>query len=373
MQASRSEVRADAAGLTHWRRLQGPRPTGSPGAARARAYCAEVLRSAGYAVREDIFEFSRVPGALFTPLLGVVVLLTVTRAYLAARSQVSWLPLGVVLIGFVLVGLGAALCSGDGVLTVTAMRRAGVNLVAARGEAPPRVWLVAHIDSKWQPVSTFWRTAGIILSGLALLLTAALAVARLLPGDAGHWWRASLVLGWPGGLLLVASVVGERGPGALDNASGVAAVLGAAELMPASCNVGVLITDAEELGLAGARAWSREWRGAPGIALNCDSVDDVGRFTLMYSGGSAPSQPTAALRRAAAAGGEPARTTRLLPGVLTDSVALAARGWQTVTLSRGSLRTLSRVHTMSDDDAHMGGSGIPAAVQVLVVAATELC
>ena len=94
---------------------------------------------------------------------------------------------------------------------------------------------------------------------------------------------------------------------------------------------------------------------------------------MLFSGRAAPRRATEALERAAAALGEPARRLRLLPAVLTDSVALAARGWQTVTLSRGTLRTLSRIHTMTDDDGHMTGSGIPAAVQVLVVAATELC
>jgi acetylornithine deacetylase/succinyl-diaminopimelate desuccinylase-like protein len=363
----------DPAGLAHWRRLRGPRPAGSPAAARARAYCADVLRGAGYAVSEQVFEFSRVPGAYFTPALGLIVIVTVTRAFFVSQSAAAWLPLAGVLTGLVLIALAASLCAGDGVLTVSAARSRAVNLEATRGASRPRVWLVAHVDSKWQPVSTFWRTAGFMLAGIALAGVTLLAIARLAQGHAPDWWRAPLVLGWAGGLLLLASIVGERGPGALDNASGVAAVLGAAELLPEACDVGVLITDAEELGLAGARAWARAWREVPGIALNCDSVDDVGQFTLMFSGRAAPAQPTQALRRAAAATGQPARAVRLLPGVLTDSVALAARGWQTVTLSRGTLRTLSRVHTMSDDDAHMKGSGIPAAVQVLVLAATELC
>lgn len=363
---------ADPACLAHWRRLHGPRPAGSPAAASAGEYCAEVLRRAGYTVSKQEFEFSRIPGAFFTPAVGAILLVAVTSAS-GARRGAPWAPLLCLAVGFCLVAGGAALCAGDGVLRLPFLRRRAANVVGVRGDAKPRIWLVAHLDSKWQPVSTFWRTAGIVLSSTAFGLAFVLALSRLFPGHQREWWWVPLALVWPGALLMIASFVGDRGPGALDNASGVAAVLGAAEAIPASCRVGVLITDAEELGLAGARAWARQWEGAPGIALNCDSVDDVGRFTLMFSGASAPQQPTDALLRASAAAGERARVVRLLPGVLTDSVALAARGWRTVTLSRGTLRTLSRVHTMSDDEAHMRGSGIPAAVQVLVVAAMELC
>ena len=275
--------------------------------------------------------------------------------------------------GALLIAMLAAACVGDGVLTLPLARRHGTNIVATRGSVAPRTWLVAHVDTKWQPISTLWRTAGLVALGTGGLLAGGFAVLRLSGIDAGNWWQVALALAVAGGIPVMASIVGSRGPGALDNASGVAAVLAAAELLPRSCGVGVLIADAEELGLAGARAWSRAWTAAPGVAVNCDSVDDVGHLTFMYSGRAAPAQPTEAMLRAARSAGHSFRVRRLLPGVLTDSVALAARGWQTVTLSRGTLRTLSRIHTMTDDDAHMVGSGIPAAVQVLVVAVTELC
>ena len=59
-------------------------------------------------------------------------------------------------------------------------------------------------------------------------------------------------------LPVMASVVGARSAGALDNASGVATVLRAVELLARDVAVGVVLTSAEELGLAGARAWARE-------------------------------------------------------------------------------------------------------------------
>ena len=38
-------------------------------------------------------------------------------------------------------------------------------------------------------------------------------------------------------------------------------------------DVGVLVTDAEELGLAGAHAWAAAGAGRGAIVLNCDGVD----------------------------------------------------------------------------------------------------
>lgn len=362
-----------ASGLDHWRRLQGARPSGSAAAEKARSYCAEVLEQAGFSVQRHPFGYSRFPGALATPLSGAVLTLAITAGSLVRHSAEHWAAPTTVAVGALIVVWLAVQCTGDGVLELPVARRNAVNLTATRGGAKPRTWLVAHLDTKWQPVSTLWRTGGIIALALGLIVAFIAAAATFAGASADAWWMVAVVLGWLGGVPVMGSVVGARGPGALDNASGVAAVLAASELLPASCNVGILIADAEELGLAGARAWARDWEGAPGIALNCDSLDDAGPLTLMHSGRSAPPQPTGAMRRAASAIGENARLLHLLPGVLTDSVALAARGWQTVTLSRGTLRTLSRIHTMADDDAHMTGSGIPAAVQVLVVAATELC
>ena len=51
--------------------------------------------------------------------------------------------------------------------------------------------------------------------------------------------------------------------------------------------MGVLLTSAEELGLAGARAWVHAWAQdgrAPGVALNCDGVDDRGTLALLPAG-----------------------------------------------------------------------------------------
>jgi hypothetical protein len=280
---------------------------------------------------------------------------------------IAGVALGIRMSGDVLVpAIVAAACGallgwlgGPGVLRLPLMRRRGVNLRATRGT--PTTWIVAHVDSKWQPVSMTLRVAGVIVSIAGLL---ALAGAVWL-GWGSDWLVGITMLAT---LPLLLSVVGERSDGALDNASGVATALGAASLVT-DPRVGVMITDAEELALAGARAWAREAR--PAIALNVDSVDDDGPLVAMYTG-SAPRRLISRLEAAASARGEQLRVLRLVPGILTDSVALAAAGWETVTLSRGTLRTLARIHTSWDTLSAMDGRGIAGAARVLADVAHDL-
>jgi len=341
-----------------------PRPAGSAAAAGARAYCANVLRAAGFDISEQEFEYSRFPGAWSMPIAGVGASLGAILLYLG--RQVPWLAVAGGLL-VVLVVAGVAWLGGRGVLGFPVARRRGVNLQAVRGGGDPPVWLVAHIDSKWQPVSMVARVAGVIGTAAGLIVLAALALARSSAADTVA--AATLMLTWVFAAPLVLSIAEARNTGALDNASGVCAVLEAVESLPATARVGVLITDAEEMALAGALAWARG--RAPSVALNCDSVDDHGTLTVMYSR-SRPAALVSQLEGAARIHGERLRVLRLIPGVLTDSVALANAGWKAVTLSHGDLRTLQRIHTAGDTLATLRGTGIASAARILAHTAMEL-
>jgi hypothetical protein len=131
-----------------------------------------------------------------------------------------------------------------------------------------------------------------------------------------------------------------------------------------------VVTTAEELGLAGGRALAAS-DAAPRVALNVDTVDDRGRFVCMTHGGR--SRALAAALRAAGEGcGVPVRTRRLVPGILTDSVALADAGWAAVTLSRGDARTLARIHTPGDAVGRVSGAGAADAARLLAAAASSI-
>lgn len=346
------------------------RPTGSAEAAAARAYCGDVLRGAGWSVKESSFEYSKVAGAFATPAAGVVAALCAVGFYLGRETRAVAVGAAALLAATlgVLSWVGRA-----GVLDFPGFRRTGVNVEAVRGSAEPVVWLVAHVDSKWQPVSMVVRVLGVAgtsvaLAGLAAL--AALGALRVMQpasgAQAGVWLLGVALLG---SVPLMLSVVGAGNAGALDNASGVAAVLHAAEQIPAQARVGIVITDAEEMGLAGSRAWVRG--RTPAAALNCDSIDDVGDFTIMYTK-AAPARLVERFRDAAAAQGDRLRVIRLIPGVLTDHVPLTDAGWEAATLSKGDLRTLARVHTHGDSASATRGTGIARAAGMLTRIATEL-
>jgi hypothetical protein len=346
------------------------RPAGGAAAADARRHCAGVLGDLGFVITEQKFEYSKFPGAWATPLAGILIPALLT-ALAVARTPGA---IVVCVIAFDAVVFVAVYMAQAGVLGVRWMRRRGINLEAVRGGGEPKIWLVAHLDSKWQPVSMIARVAGVLGTVIGVLaVVGVLLVTAFVGRVAAGWMTAALAVAWISAVPLMLSVVGARNAGSLDNASGVAAVLDAAALVPPEFALGVLITDAEELGLAGARAWARSRAdvGQRGIALNCDSIDDDGPLVVMYTK-SPPHRLLDAFTDAARRAGERLRVLRLIPGILTDSVALADAGWRTVTLSRGTVRTLMRIHTSRDTLAHMDGRGIAGAARVLAIVAAAL-
>jgi hypothetical protein len=328
------------------------------------------LGALGFDVADRTFEYSALPGRYGTPLGGLTALLIVVAAdWMLGRARPG-VALAILVGGVIVIGVGGFWLGRHGILSLAVLRRRGVNLEAVRAGQLPALWLVAHIDSKSQPISLLGRAVGILLlagSWIAVVV----AAAGQLWGDATHVgaWPWIAIVAVFGALPVIASTVGETSDGAVDNASGVATVLAALAVLPADTPVGVLITDAEELGLAGARAWCNQ--RPPGTVLNCDAVDDDGPLTLMYTR-PRPRRLEAALRQAANAERVPLRAIPLIPGVLVDGVAFSDAGWEVVTLSRGTLNTLRRIHRPADDLSAMRGDGIASAARVLAGAAADL-
>ena len=357
-------------GVVHLRALaRAPRAAGSAEEREARAYCADVLRSLGFDCSIEPFSYSGFPGRYGTPIAGGIATASVLVAFwLAAIEGVPRAAAIAFAAGLALLVLFVWVLLGDGVLDLPWLRTAGENLVARRGEASPRVWLVAHVDSKSQPLPTRLRMAGLAMLGTSVVLTIA-ALALTLGTDSPRiiLWMICAALAAVGGRAVMASVVRNDSPGAVDNASGVAAVLAAAALVDRSAAVGVLIPSAEELGLAGARAWVRARGQERAYVMNCDGVDDQGELILMYTR-TKPAPIVDAVQQVA---GE-VSTRRMPPGLLLDSVAFADAGWTAATLSHGSRRTLERVHTRSDGLDALTGSQIDPMAWVLARAAEAL-
>lgn len=342
-----------------------PRPAGSPAERDARDWCRTTLAAAGFAVAAEPFSYSAVPGRAATPALGVVGIAIVCIGARLAAAGHPWRAAVVLAAAGVAAATAGAWIARVAVTRLPWGRREGINLAATRGDAPT-LWLVAHLDSKSQPIPILARAAGI--TGLVVVWLGAIVTA-IAQGALGAGWgpwpwiaAAAVVAGIP----VAASVVGARSPGALDDASGVATVLRAAELVDRGVSLGVVLTSAEELGLAGARAWVRSRSHPPARAINIDGVDDAGRLNVTYTG-RRPDQLIALLEAAE----HPVRVSRLFPGVLTDAVALADAGWQAVTVSKGTWRTVARIHTPNDNLSALTGQGAESVARWLSVVIDE--
>ncbi|HUF28992.1 MAG TPA: M28 family peptidase [Gemmatimonadaceae bacterium] len=337
-----------------------PRPAGGDAETRARRYCAGVLARAGMQVSEEPFGYSEFAGRYATPAAGALAIVGLLGAAALGSSGRGAAAGAVLTLSLVVLATCGTWLARRGVVGLGIMRRHGTNLAATRGT--PAVWLVAHLDSKSQPIPILVRAGGIVATSVVWIAALGLTVAQVLGWDVERWWPWLAVAGVIAAAPIAASFVGARSPGALDDASGVATVLLSAE-ESAGIPLGVLLTSAEELGLAGARAWVQGVE--PGVAINCDGVDDSGKLAAMYSG-SRPHRLLESFAKAAAAVEVPSRSHRVLPGVLVDAVALADRGWEVVTLSRGSMRTLHRIHTRDDSLDHLRGDGIPVTAAVVI-------
>ena len=318
-------------------------------------------------VSEEPFDFSRFPGEWATPAGGAAVCLTIVAAGALGAGGHPVTSLSVVIAATVIVGAIAIWLARRGVLGLPWMRAQATNLVATRGA--PSVWLVAHLDSKSQPVPMLGRIAGIAASAIALVVLASLgAMGKHGLRASNDLWIAVSLGGVIACLPVIASTVGARSPGAVDDASGVVTVLRAAARLPREVPIGIVLTSAEELGMAGACAFAA--RRERGVALNVDGVDDRGTVLCMVH--SHARRAGKAVQRAARGLAMAVRIGPTIPGVLTDGVALANAGWDAVTLSRGTLATLSRIHRGADDLIALRGDGIEDMARLLATAAQEI-
>jgi len=357
----------DAAALI--RALARPRMTGSAGAADVERDLRSHLMALGYRVDLLPFTLSTWPAGLGVPVLAVILLVGAGAAWWSLRAGAPGCAL---LASLAMAGVAAAglLATPWAILRLPFGRVRGCNWLARRSERPPALVVVAHRDSKSQAVPTLVRSAaaGLAILGWATLL---LAAASALAGVAQPWLpHAGLAFSLIGGAGLLPAVTRNRSPGALDNATGLAALLLAARDQRENDDVGFLVTDAEEFGLAGAAAAA----GRPPLdgvraVINMDGLDDAGPMRVCDGHGfpvrdRAPVL-TAAVAKACGDAGLATRTGTLPPGLLCDHIPFAAAGVPAVTLMRGRLASLARVHRPSDTPDRLTGDGAEQAARAV--------
>lgn len=337
------------------RALAVPRVTGSEPHAAVRGLLKQELAARGLTIQEQPFTASDAPlrRAAFAAEL------TALAALAFAVGAVAGEPVAGVRIAAVpaVALLGVLLFAGRATRTA-----AGINLVARRDGAAPRLWLTAHYDSKGQRLSMAARLIALACLGLQVP-----ALAGLLglwgAGYRGPWLALLVLPALAGGVLLSRADLRNDSPGAVDNAAGVVTALATFDRLPAAQPVGVVLTDAEEWGLQGARALARE-HGAilrDSAVINFDGIDHDGVTVVLVH---RPGPLAARVRRAS--GG---RRLRWLP-VLVDGMALGRHARECFTVMRGGWQTMRRVHTPRDEPARLHADGI-AAVAAAVAEALQ--
>ncbi len=350
-----------------------PRVTGSEAREAVATMLATELDALGFATSRETFPAS--PRRLYAVAAGAagVGWTTLLVFPLLVLPLPGWSALGLGGAGFVvavLLGHGIAI----GALPIRYPSVPGHNLVATRDA--PRIWLVAHADSKGQFLSLRGRVIAIVVGSVAVLGLIACLVARLF---APIGWSVALplcVAVVAAGAALVRDPLRNDSPGAVDNATGVVAALVAAAEIGARRDVGVLITDAEEFGMEGARAWVQD-RSPDARFINFDGLDAAGRYRIMEHRRPGRSrQANASLSDSVAAAfadaGLLAIRRPLPPGVLVDGVILGAAGMDGVTVSRGDWSTLGVVHTERDVIGRTDVSSAAAAGRAVAEAITTL-
>ncbi len=362
----RERARAHEA-LTH---LARPRLTGSAGAAEVEQYLRGELQGLGYQVQELPFSFSALPGRIGVSLAGLVFLVAGVASAALAGAHQGAAALVVDALGAFVLWLGGH-SARAAIARLPWARLQTANWLATRPGARPRFLVMAHRDSKSQGVPLLVRAGGIALGLLAAFALPLLGLGALTAPASWHLAFAAWIIGLGCamvGVVLILSFAGNDSPGALDNGTGVAAVLGLAARERDNPDVAFLLTDGEELGLAGSCAICRSLPPLRGV-INLDGLDDAGDFHVierhgLRRRGLAPSLVAALLM--AAQGLELRAQRRTLPvGVLVDHIPLADAGITAVTVMRGTRDSLRRVHRPEDAAERLTGEGVAQTVALV--------
>ena len=323
------------------------REAGTQDAASARRSVERFLADLGYSVQQHSFSFNAgVYRAL--PVAGAALAaVSLAEVLLLQRAAPVWTGLAALLLLAAIVWIViATFGSGTG---APGFERIDANLIATRPDASVSCWLVAHLDTKAQAQSMAGRLVAVWVTVVAILALFAAATLQLYrPVPAGVAVAAG-ALGCIAGLLISRGRLSGTSPGVRDNASGLLAVLTAAERATDS-SIGVIITGAEEFGLVGARRLARERPDlfANAIVINIDTVDDEGITYVITHG--AESASLAGLLLGRLTGLSPLVKERRLPiGIMVDSLPLAVVARQSATVGRLTWGTLARIHTPRDD------------------------
>ncbi|MEW5946572.1 MAG: M28 family peptidase [bacterium] len=277
--------------IVHVRHLSetiGPRPSASENERKAALYVKRTLEQMG--IPAQMTEFKALPTYSF-------LYMTIYTLFLAAALLVTAAPAAALALSAL--GILFYLTENSTLETLARLfpKRASHNAAGALvpdGEISRTVIVSAHLDSSrsalfFHPALVKGFRSTFLTTIAAIAWTFALGAAGTAAGTRIPFWLAlpaAAYMAFTAALLIHREIAGRHTHGAVDNASGVAAMLGAAELLknapPHGKRVVFVATGSEESGLFGMVNFLRKNRFDPETTRFLN-IDHVGTASLSYT------------------------------------------------------------------------------------------
>ena len=349
----------------HIRQLAFPRLVGSRGETDARAYIVEQFAELGLHVVKEPFHFTKFPAEVLPRILcGLFVPIVVSVPWFGERFPI---PVCIVC----LLNLSIAMFFTQWQKRFEGLYNIGrkynsENIIATNGRKQggntPVLLFVAHYDSKSQVLPIAVRAAAY---GIAILGLIGLTLATVIQVITAVWMPGYAIWSITGitvfcFLLLQINVTQNRSPGGFDNASGVGVMLEVARVAMARREkkpITFLAAGAEEYGMCGALRYIQKHAGEYDrnctYVINLDGLGVGNGVNLVTRYGIPPVSTTRELAKIFRTSGESLGvrvSERYLPiGVGLDSIPMASRGFETVTLTAGDVGSVAlKIHSKQD-------------------------
>ena len=349
----------------HITQLAFPRLVGSTGETNARAYIVEQFRALGLEVSREVFSFTKFPAEVLPRILcGFFVPVVLSVPLLGERF-----PIPVCLA--CLLSLSIALFftqwqKGFEGLYDVGRKHYSENIVATNSVEQngntPHLLFVAHYDSKSQvlPIAVRAVAYGIAIVGLITLTVATVIKVLTLVRFPDYivWSIAGTTIFCL--LLLQINLTQNLSPGGFDNASGVGVMHEVARVVIGrgeKKSITFLAAGAEEYGMCGALRYMQKHADAYNrnrtYVINLDGLGVGSAVNVVTRYGIPPVRTTSILTKVFRTSGESLGiqvSERYLPiGVGLDSIPIASRGFEAVTLTAGDVGSVAlKIHSKQD-------------------------
>ena len=349
----------------HITRLAIPRLVGSAGETDAQDYIVQQFRVLGLDVSWEPFSFTKFPAEILPCILcGLFVPVIISVPWFGERFPIP--------ICFAcLLSLSIAMFFTqwqkrlEGLYDVGRKHRSE-NIVATNGakqdDSTPVFLFVAHYDSKSQVLPIAVRAVAYAIAIVGLII---LTIVMVIKVTTLVWFSDYIVWSVAGVtsfclLLLQINLTQNNSPGGFDNASGVGVMLEVARVVMArdeKKSVTFLAAGAEEYGMCGALRYIQkhadEYDRENTYVINLDGLGVGNGINVVTRYGIPPVRTTSALAALIQTSGESLGiqvAERYLPiGVGLDSIPIADRGFETVTLTAGDVRSVAlKIHSKQD-------------------------